>query len=83
MSDVVYVQISLELMTEIRDTLNICAQDLEAELDNTYPQTLREQYPSYLRRWTNDMEAVRKAQMLVQAINMQPWAYQNSCNRKS
>lgn len=82
MSEPVTVAMPLELMREIRDTLQGCAEDLEAEAEANYPEALRKQYPTYARRYARDMEPANKAAMLVQAINMQPWAYGVGFNRK-
>jgi hypothetical protein len=75
MGDAVMVEVPIELMREVRDALRMCAEDLEASLEAEYPVESRSQYPSHLRRWQNDMEVVRNAQLLRTAIDMQPWAY--------
>jgi hypothetical protein len=75
MADPVMVQMPIELMREIRDALKVCAEDLEASLEAEYPTQSRLKYPSYLRRWQNDMDVVYTAQKLRAAIDMQPWAY--------
>lgn len=82
MADPVMVTVPLELMLEIRDTLQECSEDLEAEIDARYPFESRQQYPTLQRRYTNDMEAPIRASHLVQAINMQPWAYAGDFNGK-
>ena len=73
MSDAVTVEMPLELMREIEKSLEECSQDLEAEVSERYPEAQRNQYPSYARRWGNDMEPVRQAQKMVQAIRSQQW----------
>ena len=73
MSDVVTVVMPLELMREIEKVLEQCSQDLAAEVSDRYPEEQRKQYPTYARRWKNDMEPVRQSEKMVQAIRSQQW----------
>lgn len=67
MTDVVRVEMPLALIEQIEDVLESCAQDLEFELRDRYPERIRQQSPTQERRFQNDMEPVRKAQGLVEA----------------
>jgi hypothetical protein len=69
MVDPVLVQVPLNLLREIRAALNMCGKDLASELNDRYPEKQRETYPTYLRRWNNDMEPVRNTQQLCVAID--------------
>lgn len=73
MRDVVTVEMPLELMREIEKALEQCSQDLSAELSDRYPKMHRDQFPTYKRRWLNDMEPVWLAEKMVQAIRSQRW----------
>lgn len=47
-----------------------CAEDLEAELQERYPEHTRSKYPSEARRFERDMEPVRKVRTaLSQALS--------------
>lgn len=74
MDDPVMVSIPMDMMRDIRDALRTCAEDLAIEVDARYPALERKKYPTYQRRWNNDMETVRQAQVLADGIDTQPWA---------
>lgn len=69
----VAVEVPLDLMIEIERALELCSQDLAMEVSDRYPEAQRAQYPSYARRWKNDMEPVVDAQKIAQFIRSQPW----------
>ena len=73
MGDMVTVQMPLDLMREIEKALEECSQDLAVEVSDRYPEDQREIYESYACRWKNDMEPVRHAEKVVQAIRSQRW----------
>lgn len=75
MDDPVMVSIPMDMMRDIRDALRTCAEDLKVELDDRYPEAQRDKYPTYQRRWDNDMEPVRRAQVLADGLDTQPWAH--------
>ena len=73
MSEQVTVEMPLDLMVEIEKALDVCSQDLAVEVSDRYPEEQRAQYPSYARKWNNNMEPVRDAQKMVQSIRSQSW----------
>ena len=80
MGEPLVVEMPLGLMLEIRDALRECGEDLECEVNARYPEKDRATYPSYQRKWDNEMGPVRRAEFLIQAIYSQPW-YDTSMER--
>ena len=72
MGEPVRVEIDLELLNYIRVTLADTADDLKAHIDAKYPPDLRDKYPSYARRYKNEMEVVTDARYCLSQINAMP-----------
>ena len=75
MTDAVMVQMPLELMREIRNTLKRCGEDLQHELVRKYGGADLSGDNTEARRYKHEHAPVTDAFYCVNAIDGQPWAY--------
>ena len=71
MSEPVKVSIKLGDLENLLDSAQICAEDLSIEIENRYPQESRAKYPSYQRKYDNDMSAVSRLTACVSMVKIQ------------
>ena len=71
MSEPVTVSIKLSDLENLLDSAKICAEDLACEIANTYPQESREKYPSYQRKYENDMAQVKRLNACISMVKIQ------------
>ena len=71
MSDQVKVSIKLADLENLLDAAKICAEDLACEIASTYPKENRDKYPSYQRKYENDMAVVDRAMACISMVNIQ------------
>ena len=52
----------------LKTCLRECASDLEQHIESEYPKSIREQYPSEMRRYERDITPVLEAKRLLNGV---------------
>lgn len=58
-----------DVVRRMRELLEELASDLASELNEHYPRSTREQYPSQHRLWLRDMEPVDRTRAILRSID--------------
>lgn len=65
------VTVKLSNLENLLDAAKICAEDLTVEIENTYPKASRDKYPSYQRKYENDMSAVDRLNACIATVKIE------------
>ena len=62
------IAIETEWLVRLESVLRSCSEDLRASLEVEYPKKMRDEYPTYARRYENDIQTSLDAGLYADGI---------------